>query len=421
MPASNLAVVFQPGLIRGPDNLDPISGVVPGAIPIPNAASVPNSGEASEASSAFSPPVFPQMSRSSSNPANQLPEPASSASSTTGNQNNVLELQRRQDEIKINQEVLEFLINHQDHFVALPEPQSSSSTEASPVSPQSATGAPAWSQQTPVKQPAASRGRAPQQLLQTQTTLADVQQQQRHDYPLSPPQAPFASMRLASGSRQSSPTRAAAASDAPTIAGRSQSVQHEKVQLAPISTARAPVGPATATFPVKEYPLHAQQPPATEQTSARSASKDKDRDKDSRQPRKLKKGRTPNTSGTGTPISPPPGSTAFWDPGQPQYQLQPGTGQSFSAGSSPVRYTGPSSGRVSHVESSMPSPVQSAIATSHDDEDVPLSATTVRGGSISPGGGVKRSRTLPPGGSPRGASPRSVCVFLSTSAIVQRL
>lgn len=404
MPASNLAVVFQPGLIRGPDNYESIPGAVPGAIPIPNAGSVPGSGEASEASSAFSPPVFPQMARSSSNPVNHYSEPASSAaSSTTGSQSNVLELQRRQDEIKINQEVLEFLINHQDHFVALPEPLSSSSAEASPISPQSATGAPEWSQQTP-------QARATAKAQVSLPTLAEIQQQPAQAYPLSPPTAPFASMQLASRSRQSSPSRAPAPSqsDAPVIASRSQSVQHDKASIPPISTGRAAPGPATATFPLKQASMQQQQ--AATYAPSVSAATYKEKEKEHRQPRKLKKGRTPNTSGAGTPTSPPP-NAAFWDPAShhPQY-AEPGSGQSFSRGSSPMAYPGLSSGRASHVGSSMPSPVQTAIVQSYDDDDVPLSAVTLRAGSASPNSGVKRSRTLPSPGS-RGASPRSVCVF----------
>ena len=403
MPASNLAVVFQPGLIRGPDNFGPPSTTVPGAIPIPNVPSMPGSGETSEANSAFSPPQFPQMSRSSSNPANQLPEVAGSAASSIVGQSNVLELQRRQDEIKINQEVLEFLINHQDHFVALPEPQSSSSAEASPVSPQSASAG--WSQSKPIAQPTPQRA---QPVAAHEQALQSVHQQ---PYPLSPPQAPFASMQISqSGSRQGSPSRSSMlnVSDAPVIASRSQSVQHEKRGPAPISVARAAPGPATATFPLQQHfnQQQAHQQPQTQQSSY----KEKDA---ARQPRKLKKGRTPNSSGPGTPLS-PAASTSFWDPSNNQLRPVLDGKQAQSRSSSPVSHA-PSTGRGSHVGSSLPSPIHTGIASPYDDDDVPLSAVTLRAGSgsVSPSaGGVKRSRTLPSPGASRGPSPRSVCVFL---------
>ena len=407
MPASNLAVVFQPGLIRGPDDLGPTSNAVPGAIPIPNAApSATNSAEVSEANSAFSPPAFPQMSRSSSNPANQLPDIGSSASSVSGNQSNVLELQRRQDDLKINQEVLEFLINHQDHFVALPEPQSSSSTEASPISPQSASGASSWSAHRAQQQATPTKPAIP--LAQTQPSDRSL------DNPLAPPQAPFANMQISrDGSRQGSPSRSPRLSpaDPPIISSRSQSVQHEKSGLAPISTTRAPPGPATATFPLQQQSVQQQQ---QQQLPAPSI---KERD-GSRQPRKLKKARTPNSSGPETPLS-PAGSTAFWDPANNRPQIRSGSRPSTSSGraagdaSAQYRQAGPSS-------AAMPAPIHTAKTGVYDDDDVPLSAVTIRGGSASPNaGGVKRSKTLPSPGATRGASPRSVCVSLDDCEIYE--
>jgi hypothetical protein len=228
---------------------------------------------------------------------------------------------------------------------------------------------------------------------------------------LSPPQAPFASMQISqSGSRQSSPSRSSMlnVSDAPVIASRSQSVQHEKSGLAPISVGRAAPGPATATFPLQQHfnQQQAHQQPQTQQSSY----KEKDA---ARQPRKLKKGRTPNSSGPGTPLS-PAASTSFWDPSNNQLRTVLDGKQAQSRSSSPVSHAA-STGRGSHVGSSLPSPIHTGITSPYDDDDVPLSAVTLRAGSgsVSPSaGGVKRSRTLPSPGASRGPSPRSVCVFL---------
>lgn len=160
MPAANLAVVFQPGLIRPPDT------------PLGKSTPFPSTNEPTGQSSeeALNPPNFPNLSRVSSNP---LVSKAMTASSTNDSRTNTSELQRRQDEIKINQEVLEFLINHQDHFVALPE--FSSSSETSPVSPTSGSGQSRGSSNAQ----AAAPPRSKQNLPPTSPQLQQPQQPQR--------------------------------------------------------------------------------------------------------------------------------------------------------------------------------------------------------------------------------------------------
>lgn len=395
MPASNLAVVFQPGLIRAPEDA---AGDIAG-IPIPGAASIPGASES------LSPPNMTPLSRSSSNPSalqaammsTSISDGSSSGAGGASN-NTKAELTRRQDEIKINQEVLEFLINHQDHFVVFPDQYSSassappSSTDTSPVSPTSKQGLPSQAAQN-------SGSQRPQQQ-QNQPSLPQQQQQSqapiRPQQPIQPLQQPNAMPMPASQkptSIQSSSTQTPStslysstpasqqgkAAQIPSQTARSR----EANKLPPISTAAPPVlqtrtahwQPSTASFPVMS-------PPAT----ARS-SKEKEREKEKdRQPRKLKKGRTPTSSGVATPTTTGASQTVIWDPSNPETPYLP----------RPLRSSSP--------------------YTATYDDDIPLSATTVRGQSLPPSAGsgatVKRSRTLPGSSpSPRANSPRSVGVF----------
>ena len=478
MPASNLAVVFQPGLLRGPDALiapnPPLHGRTD-AIPMSdhaNNGARENSQEPGTA--AFSPPSFPSISRTPSNPsaphmaASNTAESSSSSASTaasgamSSHTNFVTaELQRKQDEIKINQEVLEFLIDHQDHFVALPESQMSSA-EPSPVSPASSA---ALSGMGPSRgrnssqvsahgqgqAPSTYQHAQPQQMPQHQSAVQQYQTQSRPagQATVAPQsytaqgsasqalqqhaqyqQAPPITARQPPQSLHASPARHP---DEPHINTRSQSVSQERSTPAPVSTARAPAGPMTATFPLS-HPTYQQQqqPQAAPPADTTSLSKqDKEKEKEARkerekkekerekerereerehrQPRKLKKGRTPtqSLSGTATPLSPPASNVgvAYWDPAQSQQAYsQPASMSSSPVGAGPI-----------------PTRLQTGVRAGSPlyDDDVPLSAHTIRpAGPASSGspetspGGVKRSRTLPLGGA-RGPSPRSVCVFSS--------
>jgi hypothetical protein len=395
MPASNLAVVFQPGLIRAPEDA---AGDIAG-IPIPGAAA------SSGANEALSPPGMPPLSRSGSNPsalqAAMMSTSISDGSSSGGGgpaTNTKAELVRRQDEIKINQEVLEFLINHQDHFVVFPDQYSSassappSSTDTSPTSP--------TSKQSLHAQPAQASGsqRAQQQHHQ-QSQQPQSQQYQAQAKPQQPVQLPSQSSNSIPKPVQQKavpmPSNANTAQEPPAApspilysspypAQEANVRQREPNRLPPISTAAPPVlqtrtahsQPSTTSFPIMS-------PPATGRPS-----KEKEREKEKdRQPRKLKKGRTPTSSGVATPTS-GASQTVIWDPSNPEtpYLARP-------------------------LRSSSP-------YTATYDDDIPLSATTVRGQSLPPSAGsgatVKRSRTLPGSSpSPRGNSPRSVGVFPS--------
>lgn len=486
MPASNLAVVFQPGLLRGPDALiapNPPHHGRTDAIPMSehaNNGTRENSQEPGTA--AFSPPSFPSMSRTPSNPsaphmaASTTAESSSSSASTSASgamssHTNFVtaELQRKQDEIKINQEVLEFLIDHQDHFVALPESQMSSA-EPSPVSPAS-SAAPSGmgpsrgrnsSQVSAHGQgpaPSAHQHAPPQHLQQQQpavqqypiqsrpvgyaavqpqssTSQGHASQSQQHYAQYQ--QAPPATARQPLQTLHASPARHP---DEPQISTRSQSVSQERSTPAPVSTARAPAGPMTATFPLSHSTYQQQQQAqvapsaesvplskqdkekereARKEREKKEKEREKERDKEERehrQPRKLKKGRTPtqSLSGTATPLSPPASNVgvAYWDPAQPQQAYS----QPASMSSSPVG-PGPIPARL-QTGARAGSPLY--------DDDVPLSAHTIRpAGPVSGGspetspGGVKRSRTLPLGGA-RGPSPRSVCVFSSDLCPLQAI
>lgn len=428
MPAANLAVVFQPGLIRPPD--------------VPFHKAEGTAGQSSD--EALAPPApLPQLSRTSSNP---LASKAMTASSTDDGQAQTTELQRRQDEIKINQEVLEFLINHQDHFVALPEMASSS--EVSPVSPTSGSGqskksvagpsvaqaSPAFrrpqtpqqppqtqqrmqaTQTSPIVQPAAQRTESPrptqasqqrgaavpssgqlQIQAQGQATSHQSQSQARQPAmtvknPTSPPILAPTPMRQpqphpAQSQPQSQPSIQKSYRDAdhrPASPGRfrdqeahgptNASTPLQQTQVLPASQTRAP----PTQGPGHESPVLAssQQQAPTRTSKSSKDTKDLEKQKDTRKPRKLKKGRTPTGSGANTPLSPPP---VMWETSQ---------------GLPPAQYPYPTS--PYHSSSTPPA---------HYDEDTPLSQ------GLPTGPGVKRSRTLPSPGE-KGSTVRRVCVFL---------
>ena len=128
MPASNLAVVFQPGLIRSPSDAQELQKI-PGAVAIPGASAAYAGVDALSPPPSF--PNMPSLSRSVS--AGDGGPHSSALDQASGSQASYLSsnagyLQKRQDELKNSQEILEFLISHQDQFVSLP-------TVTTPVAP----------------------------------------------------------------------------------------------------------------------------------------------------------------------------------------------------------------------------------------------------------------------------------------------
>lgn len=404
MPASNLAVVFQPGLIRSPD-----TDSLPLPVPIPG-ASGGQAGNDSLDSSAMTPPQFPQLSRSSSNPISKALTQTTSNGDGHGNNSLYAELQRRQDEIKINQEVLAFLINHQDQLVALPE-LPTSSAENSPITPSS--GPEKQAQSTRPHKTSQSDERSSRTLV-----LSPVQLPAQHNTLQPAHKSPFQSTKSAPIQPSTTAMRAPTSSPFPPGSNAFRGIQAEtpgyarspassREREAPpipasISTSNAfsasPSGSATATFPTSSsQPQSAanRAPPASARTSKE---KEKEREKEEqRKPRKLKKGRTPTTSGSNTPLSPSHGR---------QTPIRDAS-----------RSSTPDAQKLLHIQAGRSStpPAQQVLAAAtvnyyiagDVDDDVPLAAI----GAV-PGPGVKRSRTLPsPGEVSRANSSTSVCVF----------
>lgn len=408
MPAANLAVVFQPGLIRPPDT--PL--FKPNALPGASEAATQSSEEA------LAPPNMPHLSRVSSNPLVSRPM---TKSMTNDSKSNTTELQRRQDEIKIDQEVLEFLINHQDHFVALPD--MSSSTETSPVSPVSnqsrgsfagQSSVPVTQQQQQTQKPESGQKAAKNYATTPQKDALPSTQPLKPSQPSSGPTAPAATPlpfpqpsghpRSEGPARQAHnpppqrelqrPPQAPARTGSPapfrgqegreTMGGSSPLLQMQDSPVQPQSQARAQPQfrpqPSASSSQGRSSPVQVLGP---QQTVARpSKSKDREKQTEDRKPRKLKKGRTPtSSSGTNTPLSPPP--VVAWDPSSPVPPMQY------------HRSSGPQ-----HSSSTPP------VGIVHDD-DTPLSQ-----GMAAAGPGVKRSRTLPSPGDKGSSSARLVCVFL---------
>ena len=454
MPASNLAVVFQPGLIRAPDNpaFDVVGATTPG---VSIAGSTPAGPAASES---LAPPHFPPLSRTSSNPATPHAASMAASGSDASAQNNNAELQRRQDEIKINQEVLEFLINHQDHFVALPATMSvtpsSSSTETSPVSP--VRTAKSVNAGVAAASPPQSRSTLPLQQPQiryvasSQDQSQSVQAGQPNLRPIPPRQQQVAAARqqqsaaldqktLPPSQQQSSVSSPKKSVSYPQSKASLNPVQQSQPQDLPILRQKRTLSPLRIETAPSQTQLPRQMQDSASATEFRTLPSSRDRG--------------PPDS-TASPLTVPSQSNqqqrklsqTSASSQQPQQTQHSSSSDSSSRPSREDRDKDKErqprklkTARIPIASSPIPpvrtptsrwDPAQPVRAQSNElfhrpsspyfyNEDVPLSTNAVKGTSLSSslsGVTVKRSKTLPgSAGSPRANSPRSVCVFLISS------
>lgn len=427
MPASNLAVVFQPGLIRSPEDRD-YTLSIPGAMSIPSAPIT--GGDALSPPASF--PIFSSLSRSVSGSGVSEGDTGglgSSALESSGSQAqaaaNAEYLQSRQEEIKINQEILEFLIIHQDHFVVLPAvptlvaPVVAPSAAPVPIPVSAATKA---SKSTPLPIIDAS---ARKSSVSTVSPLPHPTSSQLQSIvPVNAPRQPLQPIAVAPVPSTSTPPQAPLPSTSqPSTAAQLTQRKSVPAPIAIYSPVPVPQ-PSTSLISPTSNPNSRSVVPSPDVDRRPSKERDRDRDHDKdkekgdRAPRKLHKKRgkeTPSRPSTpssgvahalagGIPLVQGP---TLWDPAQPPHTALPLTSHTAS----------PQPQHLGVLTSSLVrSPSPAATTLSSADEDLPLSAassTTVRRSKTLPGstGSSERRSSAAKGSLP--PPPKPVCVFPS--------